>query len=142
MPDPVLSALTDVFGREAPFITNHKVAVCGGREYTNYTKVKAAFEFFLAPGDIVIHGGAKGADTLAERVAIMKGYQTTRLLPNWDRYGDSAGPRRNEEIARMMPRMLIAFPGGRGTADMVKRAHRRGIPVIEIQDGSDSRRRE
>jgi hypothetical protein len=53
----------------------------------------------------------------------------------WLLYGKAAGPMRNQAMLhRSKPDAVLAFPGGKGTADMVKRAERVGIRVIRISD--------
>jgi len=52
----------------------------------------------------------------------------------WSKHGRAAGPIRNQEmIDECKPDLVVAFPGGRGTADMVRRAKAAGIRVIEVQ---------
>jgi hypothetical protein len=48
-------------------------------------------------------------------------------------YDTAAGPRRNAEMLDEKPDIILAFPGGKGTADMTKRAKAAGIPVIAIE---------
>ncbi len=47
----------------------------------------------------------------------------------WETYGKAAGPIRNREMLLNLPALVVAFPGGKGTADMVRQAERAGIPV-------------
>ncbi len=89
--------------------------------------------------EIIVHGAAKGADTLAERWANKRGHQTMRFHANWYPNGRSggldrsAGPKRNQQMVdEANPDLVIAFPGGVGTADMVTRAKAANIKVIEI----------
>jgi hypothetical protein len=51
------------------------------------------------------------------------------LFANWSRFGKMAGPERNQRIISASE-CLVAFPGGRGTADCVRRAEAKGIAVI------------
>jgi hypothetical protein len=53
---------------------------------------------------------------------------------DWKRHGKSAGPLRNQEMLDAAPDLVIAFPGGRGTADMVRRAKSVNVKVIEIAE--------
>lgn len=48
---------------------------------------------------------------------------------DWGRYGKAAGPIRNQEMLESGIDLVIALPGGRGTADMVRRAEGAGVPV-------------
>lgn len=88
------------------------------------------------PCDITIrHGGANGADLVADSWAVTNWLPVQEVKAQWDKYGKSAGYRRN---ARMLeppaPDLVVAFPGGRGTANMVMLAKRAGIPVREITE--------
>jgi hypothetical protein len=59
----------------------------------------------------------------------------------YQEYGKGAGPRRNKQmIEEGNPDLVIAFPGGRGTADMINRARAAGVRVIEVQEPADAPR--
>lgn len=82
----------------------------------------------------VIQGGANGADLLARRWSEYKGIECLTFHAKWSRHGPSAGPIRNQQmIDEGKPDLVVAFPGGRGTADMVRRARIAGIRVIEVE---------
>lgn len=113
------------------------VLVCGGRHYDDRDCVFSVLDNLRPAVTLLVAGGQTGADTLAVQWA-----RTRRVGFNefpvshaeWKLYGPSAGPRRN---ARMLERaiergvaMVIAFPGGRGTADMCKQAKAKGVPVF------------
>lgn len=118
-----------------------RVLVCGGRDFAD----RALMSRTLAPyrpksalsasEHIIIHGGAPGADTLAgEWVEVFGGRQ--RIFPaDWKVHGKAAGPIRNQRMLdEGKPDLVIAFPGGRGTADMVRRAKAAGVQVLEIAE--------
>lgn len=88
------------------------------------------------PAVTIITGGATGADSAAEDWAAVNwtDLQVYRIKPSeWLKYGKAAGPHRNQRmIDEGEPDLVVAFPGGKGTADMVKRAKAAGIKVIEI----------
>jgi hypothetical protein len=82
---------------------------------------------------VVIHGGARGADTLAAEWAWRNG-KAEVVFPvtpeDWRIYGPIAGPRRNGIMLKEgKPDYVIAFPGGSGTAHMVTAAQRKGVKV-------------
>src|SRR5690606_23679369 len=84
--------------------------------------------------NVIIHGAASGADTLAELWAEKMALGRHRFPAQWDKYGKAAGPIRNQAmIDKGKPQFVIAFPGGRGTADMIRRAREAGIDVAEIR---------
>ena len=81
----------------------------------------------------VISGGAKGADSLGEQFAKEFGYGRTIFLPQWDKYGKSAGFRRNQQIVDACD-MVLAFWDGksRGTADTILKARIAKKPTFII----------
>lgn len=112
-----------------------RVLVCGGRNYTDMGKVAAVLgKLHKEAGiDAVIQGGANGADHLAAMWAAGEGVSSQTYEADWESYGSFAGPKRNAEmLAHSQPDLVIAFEGGRGTADMVKKARKAGVEVIEI----------
>lgn len=90
------------------------------------------------PTDIVIiHGGAKGADSAAGDFANINFCQEEAFSANWKRYGQRAGYVRNKKMLDQgRPDLVVAFPGGKGTANMVKLAKAAGVKVIEIEMGA------
>lgn len=113
-----------------------RVLVCGGRDFRDpsfifrhLTQVQSKRGITL-----LIHGDARGVDHLAASWAETRDIPVESYPAEWGKYGAAAGPRRN---ARMLiegkPDLVVAFPGGRGTADMVRRARAAGIEVREIE---------
>lgn len=111
------------------------VLVCGSRTWTD----RKTIENVIAELDrdtIIVHGAARGADTLADQAALLFGLLRRPYPADWGKYGRGAGPIRNQqlldeqEVAR-----VIAFrmPGeSKGTDDMIRRARAAGIPVEVI----------
>lgn len=86
------------------------------------------------PISAVIHGAATGADSLAHEWAGDRMIWRLGYPANWKKHGLSAGPRRNQwMLDNEKPDLVVAFPGGDGTADMVRRAKGAGVKVIEVQ---------
>jgi hypothetical protein len=117
---------------------NVRVLVCGGRDFTDESFVTNAL-FRIddeRPITSLICGGAPGADTLAERTAKLLQVPRTVYRANWKRHGKAAGPIRNTRmLIEGKPDLVVAFPGGRGTADMVRQAKDYGVEVIEVSSG-------
>lgn len=85
------------------------------------------------PFSVVIHGAARGADTLAAEWARDRGIPVLPFPADWDSHPRAAGPIRNAQMLREgKPDVVIAFPGGRGTANMIDQAERAGVPVLRI----------
>lgn len=112
-----------------------RVIFTGGRRYRSLSKVREVIREL--PSDVVIiHGCARGADSLVEEVAKELGLQTEHFPADWRKYGRAAGPIRNEQMLLSGADLVIAFPGNRGTADMVRRAKKAGVTVREIRGDS------
>lgn len=115
-----------------------RVLVCGSRGFKDIELMGKFFHQFFDRDDTItlIHGDAEGADQMAEDVleAMFKGgFRVERYPAEWDKYGKAAGPIRNQQMLdEGRPDMVIAFPGGKGTAHMVAIALEAGIPVQEI----------
>lgn len=109
-----------------------RVIVCGGRDYADADMVAKTLDQLHAgePIDVLMHGAAPGADTLASAWAAKRGIPQISFPALWHVHGRSAGPRRNAKmLADGRPGLVVAFPGGRGTADMISQAERAGVPV-------------
>ena len=110
--------------------------VCGGRDFTDsatfHDAMQRLTEMWGCPGKLV-HGAAKGVDAMAAAWADRMALDVAACPADWDKHGKAAGPIRNEDmLVTHKPNRVIAFPGGKGTADMVRRAKKHGIDVIEI----------
>lgn len=112
-----------------------RIIVCGGRDFADYTLVWDTLNLLCPPelATTIVHGAAPGADALVDAVAGSLGLSVDPHPAEWKRWGLSAGPRRNEEMARIGADLCVAFPGGRGTADMVARAQAHAIPVVRVR---------
>jgi hypothetical protein len=114
-----------------------KVLVCGGREFDNEQMVENVLSSIHGSGRItrLINGGARGADKLAWGWANRHGVFPAVYKAQWDEHGPAAGPIRNSKMLKVEePDLVVAFPGGVGTADMVKKAHSAGVPVIDFNE--------
>lgn len=110
-----------------------KVLVCGGRDYQDAAAVREALAMVGALE--IITGCAKGADSLAAREAAKRNLPCKVFRADWKTHGRAAGPIRNQEMLdEGKPDLVMAFPGGRGTADMVRRAKAAGVPVMYFHD--------
>lgn len=105
-----------------------KILVCGGRNFND----RAALFRTLDHAQIshVIIGDAEGADALTRERARSRRVPLTIYFANWQCFGKAAGPLRNQEMLKSKPDRVIAFPGGKGTAHMVRIAQEAGFTVI------------
>jgi hypothetical protein len=108
-----------------------RLLVCGGREFVYRPAVFAALDRAHAKRTVtvLVHGAARGADSLAGEWARARGIAEERHPANWERDGKRAGPIRNAEMLATGIDGVVAFPGGRGTAHMVQIAREAGVPV-------------
>lgn len=85
------------------------------------------------PSDIeIISGRATGADSVAADWAIVNWCKLHEYPANWSKYGRSAGFIRNAQmLSEGKPDLVVAFPGGKGTAHMIRLAKDVGIKVLE-----------
>jgi hypothetical protein len=117
-----------------------KVLVCGGRHYADRERLTTVLDRLRAERgfSLVIAGGARGADTLAEEWAKAAGLPCDVYRADWEGLGRKAGPIRNERMLHEgKPELVVGFPGGRGTAHMCRIAREAGVEVIEIADPLD-----
>jgi hypothetical protein len=109
--------------------------VCGGRDYNDVATAHRILSatHALKPITLLIHGAARGADNIAADWAHANGVQTQPFPARWDRYGKKAGPMRNTQmLIEGKPDSVLAFPGGVGTANMIKQATQRGLSVVMV----------
>ena len=106
-----------------------KVAVVGSRTFNDYDLLKDELES-LERIDVIVSGGAKGADSLAQQYADEKNIETKIHLPEWEKYGRAAGPKRNQKIIRESD-VVVAFWDGksRGTLSSIKIAEKMGKAI-------------
>lgn len=107
-----------------------RVLVCGSRHFNDYYKLKEVLSGL--PIDCIIHGGARGADTLAGRYAGEFNIPVERFPALWDLHGKRAGPIRNTQMLREgNPDYVVAFlaPDSRGTKNMIKQSQKAGLEV-------------
>lgn len=112
-----------------------RIIVCGGRDYRHEHVVNAILTRIKEkyPDLMIIQGGAIGADMLAKLWALDNKVGVATVFADWATHGKKAGPLRNQRmIDDWKPYAVVAFPGRRGTADMVRRARKAGIQVWEV----------
>lgn len=109
-----------------------KVAVVGSRTFNDYYMMMDCLDVLKIAE--IVSGGAKGADSLAERYANERSIPLTVFKPEWDRYGKGAGFRRNATIVDHAD-LVVAFWDGssKGTQHSINYAKARNKEVIIIQ---------
>jgi hypothetical protein len=112
--------------------------VCGGRDYADAATVWRVLDRIHRERGIslILEGGASGADRLARQWAEDRGVMFKTYPAQWGKHGRKAGPMRNAEmLAWEYLSGVVAFPGGRGTADMIRQARAKGVTVWEPVSG-------
>lgn len=112
-----------------------KILVCGGRDYSDKSTVFDTLNAVSCGKSVtLIEGGAPGADTLAREWRRSTGRgETITVHADWTRHGRSAGPIRNQRMLDLYkPDLVVVFPGGRGTSDMVRRAEAAGVNIMRV----------
>lgn len=125
-------------------ISNHQTwLVCGGRDFNDKEMFESAMhDLVTARGcpNRIVHGAARGADLMADEWAKKLALDIIAVPADWETYGKAAGLIRNEQmLERCRPQLVVAFPGGKGTANMIERARRRLIDVAEVRAAKEAR---
>lgn len=132
-----------------------KVIIAGSRHFTDYKTFKAELdtlllqcyeEGFLLEIDTVVSGGCRGIDKMGEKWAAENHIKCVVFYAKWGKYGKSAGPLRNIEMANYAD-ALIAFWDGKsvGTQNMIEAMQERGkefhiIQIPELNNGNGQKR--
>ena len=111
------------------------ILVTGGRDYKEQHVVWDALDKFISQPDFdyltVMQGKAKGADNLAREWCLDRGIECLDFPADWDRHQKAAGHIRNKEMIEFgPPDFVLAFPGGRGTNNMILQAESAGVQVL------------
>lgn len=113
-----------------------RVLICGGRDFrdADYAfRVLDAVASTQGSINLVMHGAARGADRIGGEWAKFRKIPVITYPADWERHGKRAGPIRNTKMLKDgEPDLVIAFPGGRGTAHMVSIAKKAGVEVVEV----------
>jgi hypothetical protein len=112
-------------------MTTMRVLVCGDRSFDDGELLASVLDG-LEPMQVsvIIHGAAPDADTLAGRGAELCRVPIEAFPADWEKHSRAGGPIRNARmLAEGKPDLEVAFPGGRGTANMVKQARAAGLEV-------------
>ena len=124
----------------------HVELICGGRDYADRAYMAQVIGWLVAHQRRrgierveIVSGMARGADRLGADEATRAGLHVHEFPADWDRFGRSAGYRRNEQMAEFLVERrdsgdsvgVTAFPGGRGTGHMIDIAARHGLRVVQ-----------
>jgi len=112
-----------------------KLAIVGSRTFNDYD----LFEYWIGyfDGDLIeelVSGGAKGADSLAEKYAKLYWGCPIRIFqPDWNKFGKQAGFIRNQQIVDNCDVVLAFWDGkSRGTKDTIDKARKAKKPTLIV----------
>lgn len=112
-----------------------RVLVCGGRTFDDRPMLLRVMDRIHATREIttIIHGAQRGADLLAGAWAVMRRVPVQEFPADWNAHREAAGPIRNQRMLdESKPDLVVGFPGGGGTSDMLTRAARAGVMRYEL----------
>lgn len=120
----------------------YAVAIVGSRDITDPAILKDAIKAARFKIGTVISGGARGVDSLAEEWATKNGKPLIRFLPDWERYGKSAGFIRNRYIVDYSRAVIAITNGSKGTQHSINLATKanKALCVFRVTDGKLARK--
>jgi hypothetical protein len=101
-------------------------------------KVFKAIEHCGFPVTEIVSGSGGNVDHAGEYVAGVKHLPCHRFPAYWTKYGKSAGPRRNREMAEFADALIVIWDGkSKGTKNMIAEAQKRGLRIhVEGDNGN------
>lgn len=117
--------------------TPRTLAIIGSRDFSDYDFMRVNIKALLGTLphiQFIVSGGAKGADSLSERVAEDFCLSHRHIPAEWSKYGRAAGPLRNQKIIDEAD-VVAAFPLGesKGTQDGIRKTKMAGKQVFVFQ---------
>lgn len=112
-----------------------KVAISGSRAITDKKFIFEQLDYYLSRlmkdhEVVIVHGNAKGVDYIANDWAIDRGLKTVIFEPDYSKYLPKVAPiKRNEQIIAEAGYLIAITTGSKGTANTIKRAEKKGIPI-------------
>jgi hypothetical protein len=125
--------------------------VTGDREWTDHGALQGAIAPHRHRARWLLHGGCRGADSVAHAVALEVGIQPIRMDAMWTFYGKKAGPLRNAEMGRLLAALQAVgyeivplvchdhLEGSRGTANMVEVLEHHGLEWTHLWSAQHTR---
>lgn len=112
-----------------------RVVIAGCRDYNNYNEAKIYIDYCLSNVQkenniVIVSGCARGADAIGERYAKENGFKVEKYPADWKKYGRSAGPIRNKQMAESCDFVICFWDDkSKGTKSMIEYAKRCGKPI-------------
>ena len=121
-----------------------KIIIAGGRDFEDFSLMETEFikyvmERGLQLNDVtIISGTARGADTVAIRLAEKHHINLIKMSADWDRWGKSAGYRRNTDMANVADGVIAFWDGkSKGTGHMIDIATQKNLILEVVPYGRD-----
>jgi hypothetical protein len=128
-----------ITGSPRPGVYNNikTILVCGDRNWSDDYKIRKELIKYSKFNPAIIHGGCRGADTIAGYVGFSLGMREFVYKADWKKFGRGAGPKRNERmLIEGKPDLILAFHSNleesKGTKDMVTRGTKAGVKTVVI----------
>lgn len=114
---------------------DYTTIIAGGRDLWHYWLVDYAVYKSGFVISKVVSGGAKGIDTVGEAWSLVNGLGYADIVyADWDKFGKSAGYKRNEEMAEKAKQLIAVWDGqSKGTKSMIEIAERKGLNVYVLR---------
>ena len=107
-----------------------RTIIAGSRSCNNYSELLEAIASLPWTPTVVLSGTARGVDRLGERWANENRVPLEEYPADWNRYGRSAGYRRNAEMAQKADALLALWDGkSKGTGHMIRLAEKFGLKL-------------
>lgn len=116
-------------------VMKKRIVISGCRDYNNYEEAKTYIDFLITEIRkeyelIFVTGGCRGADMLGKRYAVENGFAVETYPADWKKYGKSAGPIRNGEMAKVGDYFICFWDGkSQGTKSMINLALAENKPI-------------
>jgi hypothetical protein len=108
-----------------------KIVVAGGRDFNDKDIIFSCLDKIVKKDDIIISGHASGVDSWGECYADVHGLQLEIYPAQWGVYGKSAGPIRNEQMAKIADKVILFWNGkSRGTYNMLQMAKKYQCEIV------------
>ena len=108
-----------------------KIIVAGGRDFNDYDFLKKKLTEIIKEDAEIVSGLARGADTLGIKYADEFGVKVKKFPAEWEKYGKSAGYRRNEDMAKYSDICVCFWDGfSKGTKHMIDLSKKYNLKTI------------
>jgi len=117
-----------------------RILVTGSREWTDWNRVRYVLEAYKGQDVTLVHGAARGLDTIAAKVAKEFGWNVEPHPADWDTHGKKAGALRNKQMVDLGADVCIGFPllGSIGTYHCMSIAKAAGIRTYDATETGDA----